>query len=74
MHKECNYNHDFSVPMALNIKYEQNEDFKECPFKLRVRGQKSLYVVVIVPLINEIMRTLDNAFENQKINLDYYKD
>ena len=60
--------------MALNIKYEANEDFKECPYKIRIRGQKSLYIVLIVPLINEFQRTLNDAFENQKLNFQYYKN
>ena len=61
-------------PMALSINYEANEDFKECPYKVKISGQKSLYIVLIVPLINEIQRTLDDAFENQKLNFQYYQN
>ena len=68
------YNHDYSIPMALNVKYESNHDFKECPFKLRIRGQKSLYVVIIVPLLNEIQRTLDNAFDDQDLDFNYFTE
>ena len=59
--------------MALIVNYEANSNFKECPYHLKVNVQKPLYIVGIMPLINEIQRTLDDAFEDQKLDFDYFK-
>lgn len=49
------------------IKYETGTDeleqFKAQPYEMVVRMQKPLFVVAIVPLINELKRTMNEAFD-----------
>ena len=53
-----------SQVQALSIQYEANEDWKACPYHVKIRSYKSIQIVVLVPLINELQRTMNAAFED----------
>lgn len=61
---------------ALSIKYEANEDFVKtrfCPYHLKIRSHKSIQIVVLVPLINELQRSMNAAFEDQKLDFMFFE-
>jgi len=58
---------------AVMIKYENGQDMIS-PNNINAEFQKQMYVVASIPIINELKRTFDKAFENQKLDLKYYKN
>lgn len=54
-------------PQAMIIKYETGTDelekFKAQPYEMVVRIQKPLEITALVPLINELKRTMNEAFD-----------
>ena len=60
------------APKALIIKYVADEDFKKCPYELRVKIQKPLYIVALFPLINELQRTMNAAFADSELDFKYF--
>jgi FtsZ-binding cell division protein ZapB len=59
---------------AIRIKYEANELFEKCPFKLQVNIDKALTIVLLIPLINELTRTMNNAVADEDFNFSYVID
>lgn len=59
---------------ALNINYEANEEFKKCGFKLKINIHQQLTIVLIIPLINELQRTMNNAFSGEDYDFSYVID
>ena len=55
------------------LEYEANQDFIACPYHIKLRVDKPLFIVAIIPLINELQRTMNGAFEDQKLDFEYYK-
>jgi hypothetical protein len=53
------------------IKYETNDSFVKCPFKLTVDFNKSLTIVLIIPLINELSRTVGVAVAGEDFDFSY---
>jgi len=47
--------------MAVDIRFETNQDFKKCPFHLDFRINHPLQVVANLPLILEVTRTMNKA-------------
>ena len=51
-----------------------DEDFKKCPYELKVDIDKPLYIVALFPLINELQRTMNAAFADSELDFKYFKD
>ena len=61
---------------ALIILYETgtvDEKFKAQTYDLVIRIQKPLYIVALIPLINELSRTMFEAV-NSKLDFKYYEN
>mmetsp|Transcript_10734 Transcript_10734/g.16327 ORF Transcript_10734/g.16327 Transcript_10734/m.16327 type:complete len:113 (+) Transcript_10734:1814-2152(+) len=51
------------APQALIIEYSTIEN-GACPYHLKCRSEKQLFIVALIPLLNELQRTMNAAFEN----------
>lgn len=60
--------------MALTFRFETNEEFIICPFKIHVSTEKTLFIVANFHFIKEIKRTIINAFKGEKLDFSYYKE
>jgi hypothetical protein len=58
---------------AVSISYEANKDFSTCPFHIDADFSKQMYIVATMPLVLELQRTIDVAFENEKLDFKFYK-
>ena len=58
---------------ALKINYVTDSTFKKCPFKIQVRVEKQLHIIVLIPLLNELQRTMGCAFSDQKLDFEYFQ-
>ena len=58
---------------AVAVTYESNSDFKICPFHVNASFQKKLHIVVTLPSVQEVIRTLGKVFVGSNIDLKFYK-
>ena len=56
----------------MSIRFEQNTDFKACPFHITAKIEKSLIVVANLPLLQEVERTISVALQNEKLDFEYF--
>ena len=59
-------------PKALILEYEANQAFEACPYHVTLKMQKPLHIVALMPLINELQRAMNAAFEGQKLDFEYF--
>lgn len=59
---------------ALAVTFEQNKVFEKCPFKVNVDSQKSCHLVLNIPLLNEVMRTMSVAMKGEKLDFHYFAE
>ena len=62
---------------ALTIEFEKNDELVEkvgCPVHLDVTGRKPLRLVVNFPLVGELLRTIEAALQNQKLDLAFFAE
>ena len=68
---------DHQNPQALIILFETGsnelEQFKAQDYNLVVRVQKPLHIVPILPLLNELQRTMEVAFDKQALDFNYFE-
>ena len=59
---------------ALRIVFDQDREFKKCPFKVQIYAKKSCHAVANLQLMNEVMRTMSIAMKNEKLDFSYFVD
>lgn len=57
---------------VLTIQFETNKDFKQCPFHLIVRVDRPVFVVANLPLVQEVVRTISLALQDEKLDFEFF--
>lgn len=65
-------NHINLTTNALEVNFETSKKFEICPFHLVVNCNRPLLVILNIPLIMEITRTMSVALQNEKLDFDYF--
>jgi hypothetical protein len=53
------------------MSYVTDEDFKKCPFKLELHGEKPLAITANIQCLNEVARSMQHALSGQKLDFSY---
>ena len=54
--------------------YVTDEAFTKCSFKIDIHVEQALTIVFIIPLINELQRTIDTALAGEDFDFSFVTD
>lgn len=64
---------DDKEKLALTIVIESSSD-EQIPTKIDISSERTLLIIPVFPVINEVIRTLSNAFKSEEIDMNYYHE
>ncbi len=58
----------------MNLDIFLGPESEDIPLKINVKSEKTLLIICNYAFINEIIRTLVNAFKSEEIDMNYYHE
>ena len=60
--------------MIVNLYFSSGPGSEDIPMKINVRSERTLFIICSFTFINEIIRTICNAFKGEQIDMNYYQE
>ena len=60
--------------MIVNLYFASGPGSEDKPMKINVRSDRTLFIICSFTFINEIIRTIINAFKGEQIDMNYYHE
>ena len=60
--------------MIVNLFFTSGPGSEDIPMKINVKSERTLFIICSFTFINEIIRTISNAFKGDEIDMNYYHE
>ena len=60
--------------LIVNLYFASGQGSEDKPMKINVRSECTLFIICSFTFINEIIRTIINAFKGEQIDMNYYHE
>jgi hypothetical protein len=54
--------------------FESNQQMVITPFRIEIATEKTIFIVVNMPFINEIQRSVMSALQGEQLDFSFYRD